>query len=247
MNLLSNAVKFTNDGGNVHVTAELIETDGKTVTVATTVADDGIGISPEDQSKLFTSFTQADSGISRRFGGTGLGLAIARNIAELQGGGITVQSELGKGSAFTVTITQEIAPQKEEILSQDTKVYETVDFSGKTILIAEDVEINQVIIESILEDTGVKINFANNGIIAVEMAAKTDYDLIFMDIHMPEMDGYEATRQIRAAGSEVPIIAMTANVFREDVERCLEAGMDAHTGKPIERNAVLEIMKEYLL
>jgi len=267
-NLLSNAVKFTQDGGDISLTAEKIPWDDEIHSwgIRITVADNGIGISEEHQERLFVPFEQAEGGFSRKFGGTGLGLAISRRIIEMMGGNIRVESEIGKGSSFAFEIPVAIAeteasgqprptlPEKggPEPNEQDADASEDNIFSGRRVLLAEDVEINREIAAALLEHTGVLIDPANDGVEAFEKfaAAPGSYDLILMDIHMPGMDGYEATRRIRGSGlpgaDVIPIIAMTANVFREDIERCLACGMNSHLGKPIDPNEVIKRLKEYL-
>lgn len=381
-NLLSNAYKFTPDHGSIQLNVGLDRLEGGRGSLRFEVIDDGIGISVEQQNRLFHSFEQADSSISRRFGGTGLGLAISKRIVEMLGGDIWVESELGHGSKFCFTIDAEICEEQAvNLLSPDINwaglralvvddsaqareqfvslasslklrcdsagsgidacgiltgedgdnyniifvdwsmpgmdgieltrrirqvrgkdavvvMISTTDWSfieeearaagvdrflakplfssaiadcinecmfspahpgaqaedspylgryeGKRLLVAEDIEINREIIQALLEATGISMDFAENGLEAVEKFKLNpdSYDMIFMDIHMPELDGYAATEQIRALGSEkalsIPIIAMTANVFREDVERCLKAGMDDHIGKPLDMNEVLQ-------
>ena len=385
-NLLSNAVKFTPEGGAIQLDAGLAHRESGFCTIRMDVADTGIGISPEQQVRLFNSFEQADSGTSRQFGGTGLGLAISNRIVEMMGGSFGIKSELGKGAVFTFTVRfQELSDQFEyvtgpeewsairvlavdddpdileyfseiagrigfscdtaadglkalEKISQcgDYDVYfvdwkmpgidgvelsrrikqsggkavviltsaadwnvietdarkagvdsflskplfpstvadcisrcinkaedsvqeeqetEVIDrFEGKKLLLAEDVDINREIVISLLEPTGVAIECAENGVEAVKLFKQSpdSYDMVFMDVQMPEMDGYEATRQIRAYEADgnlrkpIPIIAMTANVFKEDVEKCLEAGMNGHVGKPLDFDEVLERMRMYL-
>ena len=393
INLLSNAIKFTPEKGTVMLNIEETETIGNEVTLRIEVVDTGIGISQEQQKRLFTLFNQADSSITKEYGGTGLGLAISKRIIELMGGAIWVESELGKGSKFIFTvkvkktvrkprtklfahikaeemrvlavddssetreyfihvmealkISCDVASGGEEALgmirnagykpyniffvdwqmpemdgieltkkikeingensivimisvtdwnviekealaagvkhfvpkplfpsalvnainicigaepdesaagqaSQAKTAKQHYDFSNHTLLIAEDVEINREIMSAILEETGVAIDYAENGRIAVSIFRDNPgkYSLIMMDINMPEMDGYEATRQIRALdflqAKDIPIIAMTANVFKEDVERCFESGMNDHTGKPIDMNAILGMLKKYI-
>jgi signal transduction histidine kinase/DNA-binding response OmpR family regulator len=383
-NLLSNAVKFTPEGGFIRLDAVLEKKAGELCTVRMSVTDSGIGVSAEQQSRLFSSFEQADSSTSRKFGGTGLGLAISKRIVEMMNGAIWVESELGKGASFIFTVQlREGAGQQEEmkrsvnwgalrvltvdddpdireyfgdiagrlgfscetaqsgeealalieerggfdlyfvdwkmpgmngielsrrikgqgckgivimISATDRSVLEDeakqagVDsflskplfpsgiadcvsrclgrgqvsipdadepafdrFDGKRILLAEDVEINREIVLTLLEPSGLTIDCAENGAEAVRRytASSDQYDMILMDVQMPEMDGYEATRRIRAFEAErgerrVPIIAMTANVFREDVEKCLEAGMNGHVGKPLDMNDVLDKLRQYL-
>jgi signal transduction histidine kinase/DNA-binding response OmpR family regulator len=388
-NLLSNSVKFTPAHGNIKLRARLTGMRGQECSLRVEVSDDGIGISPEQQRLLFTSFQQAENSTSRKFGGTGLGLAISRRIVEMMGGEIWVESNLGSGStfAFNVTcqcggskeypnmldpgvnwanirilavddsedireffgglasgldITCDIAASGDEALSliekngmydvsfvdwrmpgmdgielariikgkhtsrsmvimisaaewstieNDAKTagvdrfmskplfpsmitdcineclgsgaaredapaaadgHTNYSFGGARLLVAEDVEINREIVSALLEPTNLEIDYAENGAEAVRAFSESPekYDLIFMDVQMPEMDGYEATRRIRALSfpraRAVPIIAMTANVFREDIERCIASGMNDHIGKPLNFDEVLEKLRQYL-
>jgi signal transduction histidine kinase/CheY-like chemotaxis protein len=387
-NLFSNAVKFTPDDGTIRCNIRTVKNEGRDLTVEVSISDTGIGMSKEQQTRLFTSFQQADSSISRRFGGTGLGLAISKRIVEMMNGAIWVVSEPGKGSTFSFTVelkkgsneapltafnrsglrvlavdddpdvleyfseimkrfgiscdtagsgdealalTEQkgfysiyfidwkmygmdglelvrrlntlegknisagtasrpiiimisaaewvnIEPEAKaagvdkflskplfasEILNlintsfgnieQEHAVYgEPGSFKGCTVLLAEDVEINREIVQSLLEPTGLTIECAGNGVEAVRMFKENPkkYQMIFMDVHMPEMDGYQATRCIRALeipeAKIIPIVAMTANVFREDIERCLQSGMNDHIGKPIDFDEVLEVLRNYL-
>ncbi|MDR0856764.1 MAG: response regulator [Clostridiales bacterium] len=383
-NFLSNAVKFTPDGGNITLSAVLEkETEDGVCTVRFEVKDSGIGIAQEQQARLFHSFEQADSSISRKFGGTGLGLAISKRIVEMMGGSIWVQSVLGEGSTFGCTVPVRRGTGKKEsllregaalgnisvlivdddpaileyvgdILGRMSVRYDTADsgetaltrikengaydvyfvdwrmpgmdgidftrrmrsskgdekavvimissaewssierdarsagvdkflskpvfpnavarvlqdcmgtakpdalaaepahFKGCRLLLAEDIELNREIVEALLEPTLIEIDAAENGAIALDMFqnAPARYDIIFMDMQMPEMDGLEATRRIRALpvpqAKTVPIIAMTANVFREDVENCLSAGMNDHLGKPLNFPDVIGKLHMYL-
>ena len=386
-NLVGNAVKFTPAEGTIRIGTYFLGEEDGMCTVQITVTDSGIGISAEQQSRLFQSFQQAETSISRKFGGTGLGLTISKNIVEMMGGKIWVESELGKGATFAFKVQLKLsangarelpvrsvnwgnvriltvdddpdtlvffkkilkesgttcdtaasaeealelierngsydicfldwklpgmdglqlagivkkkAPNPENVtvimfsaatwttneheakklgvdkflskpvfpsvivecidnyfgvntvrkekVQQDTNV----NFSGRCILLAEDVEINREIVLALLEPFSLEIECAVNGAEAVRMfsSAPQKYDMIFMDVQMPEMDGYTATRAIRALGTPkartVPIIAMTANVFREDVEKCLESGMNSHVGKPLDLNEVLEALRTNL-
>ena len=389
-NLLSNAVKFTPEGGDIRLAARLLGTSDGVCTLQIDISDTGIGISKEQQASLFTSFQQADSGTSRRFGGTGLGLAISRRLVEMMDGRIWINSESGKGSTFSFTFRAEQCADvnKNELLKHiswnnvrilvvddapemldyfrseaarlsiycdlassgeaaldliskngpydvyfiDWKMPEMSgidlaarikeqnagntpavilisgtewnvieddakragvdhylqkpifhsdmvdclnkcfglggvqinqadnnvdDFSGFRILLVEDVDINREIVMALLEPTRITINCAENGAVAVKMVkeAQKPYDMIFMDLQMPKMDGFEATRLIReyektsvqgGESSHVPIVAMTANVFREDIEHCLAAGMNDHVGKPLNFEEVLEKLRLYL-
>ena len=387
-NLLSNAVKFTQEGGAIGLDTRLVREDNGVCTIQFKVSDTGIGISDEQQTRLFQSFQQAESDTSRKFGGTGLGLSISKNIIEMMDGRIWVESELGKGSVFGFTVQigrgevhkkhglldsdinlgnvrvltvdddkniliyfeemmheygitcdvavsaeeaiekvesnghydiyfvdwkmpgmdgveltkklkEEAKPQEKsvvimisaaelssieeeareagvdkfiskplfpstlmnalnECLGVDTQLPEEAkpDNSGiyadRTILLAEDVEINRDIVLALLEPTQITIDCAENGAEAVRMFSEAPYKygMIFMDVQMPEMDGYEATRRIRAlnipSARTIPIIAMTANVFREDIEKCLESGMNGHVGKPLDIGDVLKQLDIYL-
>ncbi|MCL1835294.1 MAG: response regulator [Oscillospiraceae bacterium] len=379
-NLLSNAVKFTPDGGAINISVGLAGEKDGVCTLKASVSDSGIGISPEQQEKLFQSFQQAESSTTRKFGGTGLGLVISKNIVEMMGGNIWIDSELGKGATFSFTVDLIRGVDKEysvpdlsdlrflavdddhvildyfvkiaerygaschtadsavralrlreengpysiyfvdyqmpgmdgmeltrllkekdgdqahiimisgmewsmiEDEARDTGVdrfllkplfpsnivdcvneflhaghSEPEDFSvsidrfeGCRVLLVEDIEINREIVMTMLEDTLLSIDCAENGRIAVEKFMKNPekYDAIFMDVQMPEMDGYEATETIRALdlpnARDIPIIAMTANAFREDIERCLEAGMNGHVAKPLNFDEVFDMLRVYL-
>jgi lactose/cellobiose-specific phosphotransferase system IIC component len=263
-NLLSNAVKFTPENGSIDLNARLLKEEGRLCTIQVEVIDTGIGISEEQLPRLFNSFEQADSGTSRRFGGTGLGLAISRSIVEMMGGNIWVESAPGKGSVFAFTVQvsradegrQPDPPEAGQEAGGESLAILSGAYRGRRILLAEDVEINREIMTTLLEPTGLEIDCAENGAEALRAFTERPgaYDLILMDVQMPEMDGYEATRRIRAwererasgPPQEIPIIAMTANVFREDVEKCLEAGMNGHVGKPLNFDEVLGTIQKYL-
>jgi signal transduction histidine kinase/CheY-like chemotaxis protein len=402
-NLLSNAVKFTPENGSIRLNARLLEKEGGLCTIRIEVIDTGIGVSREQQGRLFNSFEQADNNTSRRFGGTGLGLAISRRIVDMMGGTIDVESEPGKGSNFSFTIKAEEDDGKKDrgrivnwsnvtvlcvdddlyirdyfnelslrfgfrcdavscgedamaaiekngsydiyfvdwkmmgmdgietarkikelikgnaeisrhpvvimisagemdgiehearsagvdrflpkplfpsaiadcinqclgtenlVAAVDPEISQEDTFEGRRVLLAEDVEINREIVQTLLEPTAITVDCAENGAEAVKLftASPDAYDLIFMDVQMPEMDGYEATRRIRAfeedrrketagrspggtAAGAVPIIAMTANVFQEDIKKCLEAGMNGHVGKPLDFGEVLSTLRSYL-
>jgi PAS domain S-box-containing protein len=258
INLLSNAVKFTPENGFIGLEASLLKEEDGLCTIEISVSDTGIGISAEQQKKLFQTFQQAEAEISYKFGGSGLGLVISRNIVEMMNGKIWVESELGKGSVFIFTIQVKKGfyagdNQSGEDNQNNEKQDITGLYAGRHILLAEDMEINREIVQTLLEPTNLEIDFANNGVEAVRMFGESPekYDMVFMDVQMPEMDGYEATRRIRvieaernskqSSGSpkEVPIIAMTANVFKEDIEKCLDTGMNDHIGKPFNLDDIL--------
>jgi CheY-like chemotaxis protein len=382
-NLLSNAVKFTPEYGEIRLNAELASDAGGRVELLITVADTGIGVTEEQKSKLFHSFSQANADTARKFGGTGLGLAISKNIVEMMGGNIWVESAPGSGATFSFTAILEPGSAPQEAPAEgwgnlsilvvddepDVREYfaemmhkmgascdtagsgaeairlikangdydvcfvdwlmpdmdgmelsrrikashgeersvvvmisaaqwntiedeanaagvdrflpkpffasdindvlikcfgvsgkaaeepppqERDDFTGCRLLLAEDVEINREIVIALLEPTGIEIDCAADGQDALEkfLYEPEGYDLIFMDVQMPNLDGYDATRAIRASGlpgaDTIPIVAMTANVFKEDIERCLEAGMDSHIGKPLNMDEVLEKLRKYV-
>ncbi len=387
-NLLSNAIKFTEGGGEISVYIDEVSRDSEKAQIMITVEDSGIGMSKEQQERIFNFFEQADGSISRKYGGTGLGLAISRSLAQMMGGSITVESEEGKGSKFTFTISLGLADEEESkvydilqkqlanikilllakdeavisklselskrfnitctisrnyddakklLLDEDNKdpfkvvfydfsivdderirnyhaiekllsgkllvpiiefsawslirdnvveygretylqkpifaspfydcfmelVYHTKtnglqestqmpDFSNINLLLAEDIEINSDILRSLLEDTKINIDVAENGKVAFDMFANDPekYDIIFMDVQMPIMNGLDATRNIRdlthPRAKTIPIIAMTANVFKEDIDVCIEAGMDDHLGKPIELSLIISKIHNYV-
>lgn len=253
MNLISNAVKFTTYG-RVEVMAGLIERNGRPL-FCMQVLDSGPGIAPVDLERIFDPFVQADASITRRFGGTGLGLPISRRIAEALGGTLTVQSELGVGSCFTLEVDagpiQEVplieAPVQESLLRAASRG-EGCRFhrlSG-SILVVDDGEANSTLISVILRRAGIEVLTAGNGQVAVDLASKRRFDLILMDMQMPVMDGYTATRQLRAKGYDLPIIALTANAMRGDEAKCLAAGCSGYLTKPIEAHQLLETVAQVL-
>lgn len=244
-NLLSNACKFTGDNGIIRFRASLLETDNDMLTIQIGIADNGIGISKDQQKNLFAAFEQIDGGISRKYGGSGLGLYIVKNIAEMMGGDIRVESEPGKGSDFIFTFKAGDGSSGADDGSLES-------FDGKTALLAEDVEINREIVAAVFEDTRLQIIYAENGREAVDVFSSDPekFDIIFMDINMPEMDGVEATRRIRSLGTSesarIPIIAMTANIQHEEVKGYLAAGMTDHIGKPIDFDKLLRMAGRYM-
>lgn len=256
INFLSNAIKFTDAGGKIELTINELMAVGEESVYKFSVKDTGIGIDPLQIKKLFTPFSQANAGISRNYGGTGLGLVISKSIVEMMGGDIELETAPGKGSVFSFTIrlmAQKALPPMQK--SPDGLASDAVpDFSRFRILIVDDIEINRVIAMEFLEASGVTMECAENGQDAVNIYMEKPagyYDMIFMDMLMPVMDGCTATRMIRAAGKAdseaIKIIAMTANVLQEDVKRVFDAGMNGHIGKPVNVKEMFRVMGESLL
>ncbi|MDR2161587.1 MAG: PAS domain-containing protein [Desulfovibrio sp.] len=248
-NLTGNAIKFT-ERGSITLGVTLLEISESSTVLEFSVRDTGIGLSEGQLDRLFTAFTQADSSTTRRYGGTGLGLIISKRLVEMMHGNIFCVSAPGEGSEFTFTARFELGHPQEEAESSDAlrPGGEQIDnpeeivatMAGRRILVAEDNEINQIIIQEILEKPGLVVELAYNGLQALEMARSGRYDLIFMDIQMPEMDGLTATREIRKIPSlsRLPIVAMTAHAMVGDKEKSLEAGMNDHIAKPIDVHEV---------
>jgi CheY-like chemotaxis protein len=250
---MSNAVKFTPDGGKIFLGARLLSSEGDACELRFNVSDTGIGINDEQKARLFHSFEQAESGTARKFGGTGLGLAISKRIVEMMDGKIWVESEPGKGADFIFTVKMKRGKDCQGQEDDDGSSQNlATDFSGRRALLAEDIDINREVVTALLEPTNLEVDCAEDGAEALEKfkAAPGAYDIIFMDVQMPEMDGYEATRKIRGFdhpnAKKVPIVAMTANVFLDDIEKCLAAGMNDHLGKPLDFDEVLIKLNKYL-
>jgi CheY-like chemotaxis protein len=239
LNLGSNAIKFTTKG-NIGVRCRVVDETPENLLLRWDVSDSGIGISRNEQQKLFTAFEQADNSMTRKYGGSGLGLAISKRLTQMMGGEIGVTSEPGKGSTFWFTTrldkaidstqrTPLVGTEKPAVLLRDR-------FPASRILLAEDEPVNQEVSRCLLEDVGLHIDLAENGQQALELAQKHRYTLILMDLQMPHMNGIDAAKAIRAASlnQTVPILAMTANVFEEDRQACHDAGMNDHIAKPID-------------
>jgi len=246
LNLLSNAIKFT-EKGMVSLTISSVSTNK----IQFCVKDTGIGLTEEQVGKLFQSFSQADSSITKKFGGTGLGLVISQNLAKLMNGSISFDSKYKKGSAFIFECTLESCevPQDFQAQEQEKKQYIVPNLKNKKILLAEDNNINQEIIIGILEDSFCTIDIANNGKEAIDMFENDNnrYDLILIDVQMPIMDGITATKILRKYNAKIPIIALTANAMKEDIQKTKEAGVNEHLSKPIDIQNFYKVLSSYLL
>ncbi len=232
LNLVGNAVKFTTKG-KITVDVSLLSEDEKTATVQFSVTDTGIGIAEEKIEKIFENFQQATSGTSRIYGGTGLGLAIVKQLVESQGGTITVKSAVGQGSTFSFVLsflkTTEDAELDLEIIELDSEL------ENITVLVVEDIVLNQLLMRTLLEDFGFALDIAENGKIAIEKLRAKTYDVILMDLQMPEMNGFDATDYIRnTMHLQIPIIALTADVTTVDLAKCKAVGMDDYIAKPVD-------------
>jgi two-component system, sensor histidine kinase and response regulator len=251
VNLLGNAVKFT-ERGSVQLRGTLLERDDAGLTLRFEVRDTGIGIDAERTARLFDAFEQSDSSTTRRFGGTGLGLAVTRQLVELMGGTVGVESTPGVGSTFWVTVrVQPVLPAAHDSAPAHAQAPGAASAQRRfdaRVLLAEDNLINQEVARELLRSAGCEVDVADNGQRAVEMARTGGYDLILMDVQMPLLDGIEASRQIRAmAGlSRIPIIAMTANAFAEDRAACLAAGMNDHVAKPVHAATLYDTLARWL-
>lgn len=218
------------------------------------IADTGIGIPKDKQAKVFESFTQADGDTIRKYGGTGLGLTITKQLAELLGGELTLTSEVGKGSVFSLTIPANVDVTNQPLVDRQNLAGSTdhseakagqPGFSGN-ILVAEDSPTNQILIKSMLERSGLQVTIAEDGIEALQKVLTQQFDLILMDMMMPHMNGYEAVKELRKAGINTPVIAVTANAMKGDDKKCLEVGCDDYLAKPIDRRELFKMLDKYL-
>ena len=253
-NLVGNAVKFTEQGG-VTVTAYATRLDEDMLQFHIDIADSGVGMSPDATTKIFEDFVQADESITRKFGGTGLGLSISRKFARALGGDIIAESEPGVGSTFKVTLdagkateVKWVTPEQAVATIEASAIQDQASwvFPRSQILVVDDGPENREFIKVVLEDYDLTIHEAANGRIAVDMATATDYDLILMDVQMPEMDGFTATRTLRDRGLQIPIVALTANAMKGFEQELFDAGYSEYLTKPIDLDRFLSKLAELL-
>ena len=249
--LLGNAIKFTPEGGEVNLSVHVLEENDDTITYRFSVSDTGIGMTEEQIGKLFKPFEQADSVVSAKFGGIGIGLTISQNIVMLMGGIINVESKIDEGSRFYFDLVFRKSGEIAEAKPEPQETYKSL--TGKRILLADDIEINRMIIYEMLSGAGILLDEAENGRQAVDMFLESPqgyYDIILLDIQMPVMGGYEAAAKIRSLdrpdSKTVPIIALTANSFKEDVNNALASGMNDHLPKPIDVKMVMDTLEKYI-
>jgi len=271
VNLLDNAIKFTNCG-QVTVCASLKSRSEHGVVIGFTVRDTGIGIPNDKRESLFDKFTQVDASTTRRYGGTGLGLAICKQIVELMGGQLVVRSELGRGSEFFFSVNLESVPQGQWpgvtlasesmdagptsdqntcVRTPGSEVLEALERPSPRVLVAEDNLTNQMVTRAILEKLGYQVWVVNNGREALDALRKSRFDLVLMDVQMPTLDGWDATREIRAgragfSNQAIPIIAMTAHAMQGDREACLRSGMNDYVSKPVAALHLSQVLDRWL-
>ncbi len=245
LNLVSNAAKFTSKG-KISVRVEMVNQEDGKVSIKFTVADTGIGIPENKQSTIFEKFQQASSNTARLFGGTGLGLAIVKQLVDLQGGTIEVKSKVGEGSTFSVILDFEKTEVQEEQYKDSEPGLTKADQKIRVLLV-EDIPLNQLLLKTILDEYGLEYESAENGKIALDKLAESNFDIILMDLQMPVMNGFEATDHIRnVMKSDVPIIALTADVTTVDIERCRAQGMNDYIAKPFDEKILYDKILKYV-
>jgi CheY-like chemotaxis protein/nitrogen-specific signal transduction histidine kinase len=268
INIVGNSFKFTKAGSiTIHTSLNKLEND--VATVEFKITDTGIGMSPEQTSKLFRAFTQADTSITRQYGGTGLGLTITKRLVEMMGGYITIESQENIGTIVTFTCVfpvdlqakeakkLELAlPKQKDKKSSKPKVEKDIDLLGHKILLVEDNDVNVLVARSLMQKMGLNVSVAENGEIAIQMLEEdiknnstSSFDVVLMDLQMPIMDGFEATKRIRSNPTfkTLPIIAMTAHAFAEERDKCFAIGMNGHLAKPIDVGLLTQTLKHFIL
>ena len=246
LNLVSNAVKFTNNG-KITVSVHLLNEDEEKVTIEFSVTDTGIGIPENKIESIFENFQQASSGTARLYGGTGLGLAIVKQLVEPQGGSISVKSKIDEGSTFSFILSFQKTKAEAEL--EPGIVELDMEIKNIKVLVVEDIALNQLLMKTLLDDFGFECDIAGNGKIAIEKLQTKSYDIVLMDLHMPEMNGFEATEYIRnEMNSKIPIIALTADVTTVDLQKCKAVGMNDYIAKPIDErllyNKIIDLFKK---
>jgi signal transduction histidine kinase/CheY-like chemotaxis protein len=242
-NLANNAIKFTVIG-KVHIAVVISHQTETMQTLEFCISDTGIGITNVNKEGIFSAFTQADDSTTRRFGGTGLGLNIARNLVEEMGGQIWVNSVEQKGSQFFFTLSLRVSA--EQPINKKAVQHRRTQFTGN-VLVAEDNEINQVVAQQILLSYGLKVDVASDGQQCIDALKHAHYDLVFMDLHMPNIDGFEACSIIRQTNPNIPIVALTAAVLKDEIQKALDAGMNLHLAKPLEHVQLKNVLNRYLI
>jgi signal transduction histidine kinase/CheY-like chemotaxis protein len=242
-NLLDNAVKFT-EKGKVNISVDVTKQSESEQSLEFCISDSGVGIPKESLDNIFSAFTQADDSTSRRFGGTGLGLQIAKNLIEQMGGEIWVESTEGEGSKFFFTLSLAMSSK---LPSENSKAVDTSkpQYSGR-VLVVEDNYINQVVAQEILLSFGLEVDLADDGQKCIDALKNTDYDLILMDLHMPNVDGFEACSIIRKTKPDLPVVALTAAVLKDEVQKALDVGMNSHLAKPIDQDELTKVLSRHL-
>jgi signal transduction histidine kinase/ActR/RegA family two-component response regulator len=241
-NLVNNAIKFT-DTGKVNIGLAITYQTDTMQTLEFCVSDTGIGIPNNSKERIFTAFTQADDSTARKFGGTGLGLKIAKNLVEQMGGQIWVNSVENVGSQFFFTLS--LIVSKEHPINKKAVKHSRMQFTGR-VLVAEDNDINQVVAQQVLLSYGLQVDLADDGQQCIDALENAHYDLVFMDLHMPNIDGFEACSIIRKTHPDIPIVALTAAVLKDEVQKALDVGMNSHLSKPIDHVQLKNILNRYL-
>jgi len=243
LNLMSNAVKFTSEG-KIIMQVQIIEESALDVALLFSITDTGIGIADNKTEKIFENFQQASSGTSRLFGGTGLGLAIVKQLVESQSGKVNVTSELGKGSSFSFTM--QFSKTDATVIAEELPIELNDDFKNIKVLVVEDIPLNQLLMKTLLDEFGFELEIASNGLMAIEKLNNTHFDIILMDLQMPEMNGFEATAYIRnILKMNIPIIALTADVTTVDLAKCKAVGMDDYIAKPVNERILYNKIMTY--
>ncbi|MBQ6029455.1 MAG: response regulator, partial [Treponema sp.] len=253
MNLLSNASKFTPPQGRIEFLAKSVAARDKTLSIELTVSDTGSGMTKEFQKVMFEAFTQDVNSINKQ--GTGLGLSIVSNLVQLMGGTIKCDSAPGEGTTFTIYIDLEVLEANigDETPVEEKKERELIDLAGKKILLVEDNALNQEISRRVLQKNGMEVTIAENGLVALDRFSESEegfFDLVLMDVMMPVMGGIESARLLRKIEREdaktIPIVALTANAFQEDIQKCLNAGMNTHLSKPINPTLLIQTISDLI-